>query len=77
VVYKETGPVTFRFFIEGHEFASTTLSSPGPQHLEFPAPMSLLTAALPMQVKVTADKYLTGSDGVKMAYLLVGGGFKQ
>lgn len=76
-VYKTTGPVPFHFWIEDHEFASTTVTGAGPHHLEFPVPVSLLTAALPIEVKVVADKHLLASDGVKLAYLLVGGGFRQ
>lgn len=78
VVYRTTGPVPFHFWIGDHEFASEVVTGAGPHHLEYPVPVSLLTAALPLQVKVVADKYLVAEgDGVKLAYLLVGGGFKQ
>lgn len=76
-VYTTTGPVTFHFWIDDHEFATTTVTGTGPHHLEFPVPVSLTTAALPISVKVVADKYLQAEDKVRLAYLLVGGGFKQ
>jgi hypothetical protein len=75
--FARTGPVQFRFSIDGKPVGEVRYESPGVKHFETPVDSSLLRTGQPVTVTAEADKFIVGeTDQVKLAFLIVAAGFK-
>ena len=76
VTFKETGPITLSFLINGHLFDKVRYVGPGEQHYEKPVPEPLLRAGEENLVEIEFDRVWTSpDDGAKLSILLVRAGF--
>ncbi|MCS7027070.1 MAG: hypothetical protein NZV14_19925 [Bryobacteraceae bacterium] len=75
--FAQTGPVKFRFLIDGKSLGEVLYDTPGEKHFETPVPPELLRTDRPVVVTTEVDKYLVSqSDQAKLAFLLISAGFK-
>jgi hypothetical protein len=76
--FKETGPVTLTFLINGRPFDKVRYAGPGEQHYEKPVPEPLLRAGQDNLVEIEFDRVWTSpDDGAKLSILLVHAGFAR
>jgi hypothetical protein len=73
---RDTGPVTFRFFVNAHPIAEVLHQTGGGQRLEKPVPVEWLrddrNAILAMEI----DKlWVSKADGLKFGFILTSAGF--
>jgi hypothetical protein len=75
--WKLTGPLSMQFFLNGKQFGSMKIDSPGQKRFEAPVDSALLSVNEPVVVAAEVDKFYTSShDGTKLGFILSGMGFK-
>ncbi|HSW49244.1 MAG TPA: hypothetical protein VLH09_03670 [Bryobacteraceae bacterium] len=76
VTFKETGPLTLSYRINGRTFDKVRYAQSGQHHYEKPVPESLLRAGRENLVEILPDKVWTSKDdGKKLSILLLRAGF--
>lgn len=74
--FKQTGPVTLRFLIDGKEFARQRYDQPGEKHFEAKLDPALLPVEKSFQVAIDIQPFfLSPIDGAKLGILLIRMGF--
>jgi hypothetical protein len=74
--FRDTGPVTLTFLINGHLFDKVRYAQAGEQHFEKPVPNSLLLVGQDNLVAIEPDKIWTSKDdNLKFSFVLVRAGF--
>jgi hypothetical protein len=78
VTFKETGPVTVRFYVNGHELDSVYYARPGIQHFEKPVPPAWIPSGRESIVSAEIDKTWTDpSDHKQFGLILTRMGLTQ
>ncbi len=76
VTFKETGPLTLSYRINGHPFDKIRYTQSGQHHYEKPVPESLLQSGRENLVEIEPDKvWISKDDGKKLSILLLRAGF--
>jgi hypothetical protein len=76
--FKDTGPVTVSFFVNGHLLDKATYSAPGPQHFDEPVPEDWVEARKDAIVGAEIDKpWISPADGVALGFILNRIGLRQ
>ena len=74
--FKQTGPVTITFLVNGHQLDRIRYAEPGDKHFEKPVPAEWLKANDPATVIAEIDPVYTSTpDGVKLGVTLSAVGF--
>jgi len=74
--FKQTGPVTFRIFINEKLMKKVRIGQPGQMHLDEPVPSELLKPYAVNNVAVEVDPvWVAPTDGAKLGFILAGAGF--
>ena len=74
--FKETGPVTVSFLVNGRTVGTIRCTHPEEHRFEAPVPDELLQSTAETRVTITLDKYwVAPQDGAKLGVLLVDAGF--
>lgn len=69
--FSTTGPVTVRFFVNGHTLDTVRYTAPGPQRFEKPVPEEWLTPGEELLVGAEIDKvWVSPTDGVALGFIL-------
>ncbi|MBL8228428.1 MAG: hypothetical protein JNL98_08125 [Bryobacterales bacterium] len=75
--FAKTGPVHFRFTLDGKPIGEARYDTPGIKRFETPVAAELLRTDQPVVVTAEADKFILGeTDRVKLAFLVVSAGFR-
>lgn len=75
--FAKTGPVHFRFTLDGKPIGEARYDTPGIKHFEAQVDPHLLRTDQPVVVSAEADKFIAGeTDRVKLAFLVVSAGFR-
>jgi hypothetical protein len=76
--FKDTGPVTLSFFVNGHLLDKATYEAPGSQHFEKPVPEEWVEAGKDATVAAEIDKvWISPADGAALGFILTGIGLRQ
>ncbi len=76
--FKDTGPVTLSFFVNGHLLDKATYSASGPQHIDKPVPRDWVEAGKDATVGAEIDKpWISPGDGVALGFILTRMGLTQ
>ena len=76
--FKETGPITLSFLINGHPLDKAAFARAGDHHYEKPVPESLLRAGGENIVEIEPDQVWTSEqDGARLSILLIRAGFVE
>jgi len=76
--FKDTGPVTVSFFVNGHFLDKATFSAPGPQHFDEPVPEDWVEARKDAIVGAEIDKpWISPGDGAALGFILNRIGLRQ
>ena len=76
--FKDTGPVTVKFFVEDHLLGEQRADKPENFVFEKPVPEAWLTTDRPVLVKMELDKLWTSpTDGAKRGFILTKLGFVE
>lgn len=75
--FAKTGPVRFRFSVDGKPIGEVRYDTPGIKHFESAVDPAVLRTDQPVIATAEADKYIVGeTDQVKLAFLVVAAGFR-
>jgi hypothetical protein len=78
VTFRETGPVTLSFFINGKLFDRVLYEKAGEQHYRKPVPASFLNSGTVNVVAIEPDKvWVSKADGAQLGFVLVRAGFSE
>jgi len=76
--FKETGPITLSFLINGHPLDKAAFARAGDHHYEKPVPGALLRAGGENIVEIEPDRVWTSKqDGARLSILLIRAGFVE
>lgn len=76
--FKETGPVTLSFFVNGHQLDRITYTAAGSQHLDRPVPDAWIEPGKDATVGAEIDKtYTSPGDGAALGFVLSRMGLRQ
>jgi hypothetical protein len=76
--FKDTGPVTLSFFVNGHLLDQATYKAPGSQHFDKPVPEEWVEAGKDATVAAEIDKvWVSPVDGAALGFILSGIGLRQ
>jgi hypothetical protein len=69
--FKDTGPVTLSFFVNGHLLDKVTYKAEGPQHFDKPVPEAWVQAGKDSIIGAEIDKpWVSPADGVALGFIL-------
>ncbi|HYZ87296.1 MAG TPA: hypothetical protein VE621_22975 [Bryobacteraceae bacterium] len=72
--FKETGPITIQFRLNGIELGSKRLDKPGNHTIELPVPPKLVHTKVDNELVMLVDKTWKAPDGVEYGFILVSAG---
>lgn len=76
--FKDTGPVTLSFFVNGRLLDKKTYTAPGSQHFEAPVPEDWVEAGKEATVGAEIDKvWFSPADHAALGFILTGIGLRQ
>ncbi len=76
--FKDTGPVTISFFVNGHLLDKITYTAPGSQHFDKPVPEEWVEAGKDAIVGAEIDKpWFSPADGAALGFILTRIGLRQ
>ncbi len=75
--FKSTGPVTMSFYVKDKLVGVMRCDNHGRRHFEAPVPQGLIAPGEIVETVLEADKAWTAEDNAKLAFLLIGAGFKD
>jgi hypothetical protein len=71
VTFRETGPVSITFFVNGHELGTVRYDTSGSKVFEAPVPPSWLHPGAENTLSALIDKvYISKQDGAKLGFIL-------
>ena len=76
ITFKETGPITLTFRINGHPLDRVRFDRTGDHHYEKPVPASFLKPRADNFVAIETDKqWVSKVDGARLSFVLIRAGF--
>jgi hypothetical protein len=70
VTFKDTGPVTISFLVNGHLLEQVHYSEQGAKHFEKPVPRGWLKVDEDNEIGAEIDRLWTGADGNKFGFII-------
>jgi hypothetical protein len=78
ISFRQTGPVTVSFYVNGHFLDRVHCTSPGTEHFEKPVPESWVQPNQDATAEAEIDKmYVSPKDGKRSGFVLTRIGFEQ
>ncbi len=76
VTFRQTGPITLTFSVDGREIGKMRCDAPGPRRFRAPLPPELSRAGAELTLQATIDKpFIAEGDGAKLGVLISAAGF--
>jgi hypothetical protein len=78
VTFKDTGPVTVTYSVNGTELGSIRCDHAGDYHVEKPLPPGLVKPGYLVKVTYSAEpRWIAPTDRAQLSFLLMGAGFTE